>query len=376
MYMGPLLREFSQRCAQFRVFTAEFGGDSDLAGFDISNCGPINRLQLGSAQAGYPHIVQIISPRILKYLFQYGPDLVILNEFGFLTLYASLAKLVRWKIKILLIVENRPLTLGNGLSAAVRRALRQVIARIPDAFLTNNKDGRVYLTDELHIELSKIVAKPYLVSDMSSLIREGLHGIRKGKTHTSNRRVGFLFVGELIERKGLQFALRACAMLLPKYANEFSFDIVGDGPYRETLEALASHLGLENNVCFHGRQPYESLINFYNESDVFLFPTLADYRALAPFEALTFGMPLLASIRDGGVEETIREGKNGYAFDPREVRNLSRLMARFIEDEGLIAKFSMESLEIGCAYTLPRAIEALVAASDLALTGVGKQSRR
>ena len=100
----------------------------------------------------------------------------------------------------------------------------------------------------------------------------------------------------------------------------------------------------------------------------FLFPTLADYRSLVPFEALSSGLPILASVYDGGISETVRQGENGFAFDPRNSEQLAGYMSEFIERPDLIASFSAKSLDLAKRYTLPRAVATLLKACALACT--------
>jgi glycosyltransferase involved in cell wall biosynthesis len=120
---------------------------------------------------------------------------------------------------------------------------------------------------------------------------------------------------------------------------------------------------------FHGRERYEELSRFYAQADVMLFPTLADYRSLVPFEALSSGLPMLASVHDGGISETVHEGENGFAFDPHDAGQLADRMSRFIERPELISAFSAKSLELAKNYTLPRAVDTLLKACDLAFAG-------
>jgi glycosyltransferase involved in cell wall biosynthesis len=204
---------------------------------------------------------------------------------------------------------------------------------------------------------------------MSWAIHDTEDGNTRSKRHHKNEPIHFLYVGRLIQSKGLHHAIDAFARLKEKHSGKFLFDIVGDGPYRSVLEDQVRRLGLQNHVCFHGQQPYDNLAELYRAADVFLFPTLMDYRSLVCFEAMSAGLPILSSIHDGGAIETVREGENGYTFDPLEHRNLSELMSRFIEQPELIGKFSEKSKIMSSDYTLPRAIESVVIASNLALAG-------
>ena len=367
LYMGPLLKGLSMAYRQFHVFTVEFGGDTRSAGFDITSMGFIKRINQDVTRDGVPTAIPLISPAILTKLYRYKPDLLILNEFSMLTIYCMLLSLVLRRTKILLIVENRPIITASSLSRGIRKNLRRLIARNADAVLTNNDYGKSYLIEELGVEESRIICRPYLISDMSQYISTVEGGETRHKVHDKNEPIRFLYVGRLIQSKGLHHALQAFNHLKNRYSGKFLFDIVGDGPYRSILDTQVQQLGLQEHVYFHGQQPYQSLADLYRGADVFLFPTLMDYRSLVCFEAMSAGLPILASIHDGGAVETVKEGENGYTFDPLDHRNLAELMSRFIEHPEQIGQFSSKSKVMSEVYTLPRAVESVVIASNLAL---------
>jgi len=64
-----------------------------------------------------------------------------------------------------------------------------------------------------------------------------------------------LSVGRLVEKKGVRFALEALARAKPELPGGFSYHVVGDGPLRPELEALAQRLGISEHVSFHGALP-------------------------------------------------------------------------------------------------------------------------
>ena len=367
LYMGPLLRGISKIYSSFNVFTVEYGGDNN-AGIDITCSGSIKIINHDVNKDGVETAIPLVSPAIIRKLYQYKPDLLILNEFGMLTMYCVLLSLILPRTKILIIVENRPILLASPMSKKIRGFIRRLIAKRADALLTNNEDGKSYLIQDLHVDESRIVCRPYLVSDMS----QNMESLATPPLNTSidsdtTKRTRFVFVGRLIQLKGLQHALEAFQRLMEMHPREFIFDIVGDGPYRSTLESQTKELGLTDHVYFHGRQSYESLTQTYQNADAFLFPTLMDYRSLVCFEAMSVGLPIIASIHDGGSIETVDEGKNGYTFDPLDYAKLAEILSRFIEHPEIIKTFSARSQKMSENYTLPRAVESVALASNLAL---------
>ena len=317
--------------------------------------------------SGYASGFNFITFGLHDKLEAYAPDLVVLNEFGLLSLYGMISAKGMHRTRALLVMEAVPRFGGRRGLDFGRLLFRRLLAKGADAVLTNNGAGRSYLTDVLHVPEQKIIARPYLVSSFANAA--GKEGNRQvaGELRQNGPEIHYLYVGQLIERKGLQYAFEACAKLLPELSGRFVFDVVGDGTYRAELEEKCRSLRLCDHVVFHGRKDYEALGPFYEKADVFLFPTLADYRALAPFEAMSAGLPIVASVHDGGISETVSEGENGFTFDPFDTGSLALLMRKIIEDPSLIHDFSLRSLEKSKCYTLNNAVAAFIESCALAL---------
>jgi glycosyltransferase involved in cell wall biosynthesis len=375
MYWSALLDAFSRPFGAFRVFTSGAPGTTSSGGIEIERCGFSRRVYSGDTPAktaSYGSSISFASPRLLARLIRYKPDLVVTAEFGPYSVYSlAYAKFLRPGARSLLAVENRPWATRDSLPGKFRVFLRRRVASLADAVLTNNEAGASYLTETLGVAPERMVTKPFLVSVSPAWSAEG-----QPKRPPEDGRTRFLFVGQLIPRKGLQHALEAFGGLLPRYAGRFSLDVVGEGPERSALEARAGELGLEEHVMFHGSRAFDDMGQFYRESHVFLFPTLSDYRALAPFEAMAAGMPILCSIHNGGLAEVVAEGENGFSFDPRDAGSVGGLLARLIDDPGLIPRFSECSLRMAAPYSLANATGAVVEAASLALSARGRAAKR
>jgi glycosyltransferase involved in cell wall biosynthesis len=108
--------------------------------------------------------------------------------------------------------------------------------------------------------------------------------------------VRLLFVGRLIRTKGARDAIAALASL--KDLN-LVFDIVGDGFDRAACEELTDRLGLRSRVNFHGALPHDGVLDFYEHSDVFVFPSYREPGGNVVFEAMAACLPLIVADRGG-----------------------------------------------------------------------------
>lgn len=351
MYMGPILKGLARASKEFRAFTARYDGDPASQEIAITATNTLKTIQRNSA-SDYPVGVQLVHPGIIKDILKYEPDLLVLNEFSMLTLYGCLIKIIRPRTRALLIVENRPYPSNAHILHSIKQLYRRLLVRFPDKVLTNNLSSVHYLSTELGLNKKKIICSPYLVSDMTSRIS----ALPDRAARERGAPIRFLYVGQLIDRKGVHLIIDAAARLLQQHRGRFVVDVVGDGPSRAALQKRTEDLGLQTSVFFHGRQPYEKLGEYYAKADAFLFPTLNDYRALAPFEALTMGLPLLSSTRDGGSSESVIPGENGFTFDPYNPSELPDLMAQMIDNPEVLQRFSKKSREMSLTYTLDNAM--------------------
>ena len=101
-----------------------------------------------------------------------------------------------------------------------------------------------------------------------------------------------IFVGRLVPYKGADMAIEAAAPLLA--SGKMTYDIVGDGPARNDLEALVANKGLGNAVKFHGQLPHSSVQDKVVAANILLFPSIREFGGGVVLEAMALGVvPLI-----------------------------------------------------------------------------------
>lgn len=95
------------------------------------------------------------------------------------------------------------------------------------------------------------------------------------------------------------------------------FLIVGDGPARGDLEALAKKLGVSEHVIFTGMVPPSQVQDYYQLGDVFVSASTSETQGLTYIEACANGLPLLCRA-DPCLTDVLREGENGYSYTDEE----------------------------------------------------------
>lgn len=263
------------------------------------------------------------SPRFATRLAGEKADVVVAIEFTPAALIATAVTAAMPGRKLVLLVESDPSRRGGSRNGIVRSIKRWAVRRA-QVIQTNNVHGQRYLIEDLGAPPERVRVAPYLTSRPPGA--SGAIECRSGPLR-------MLFANSINPRKGLRQLLAAIELLDPSVRANLALTIVGDGPERVELEAFAtSTLGLGERLRFVGRRAYADLGEFYAEADVLAIPSLADYRSLAGFEGLGYGLALLSSIHDGATEETVEDGVNGFAIDPTQTADLADRIRRLVED--------------------------------------------
>ncbi len=150
-------------------------------------------------------------------------------------------------------------------------------------------------------------------------------------------------VGQLKEKKGFQYLLKACQILKSKdYI--FNCQIIGEGSLREELEQQIHELSLENFVVLRGALPHESVIEEYQHSTMFVLPCMTgsdgdrDGIPNVILEAMAMQLPVI-STQHSGIPEVIKSGVNGLLVPPADEQALAHAIARLIDDPFLRTQF-------------------------------------
>lgn len=143
-----------------------------------------------------------------------------------------------------------------------------------------------------------------------------------------------LFVGRLVERKGVHYLLDAVAQL--RKSHHLTLSIVGDGPWRARLAEQAAKLGLENVVRFEGFLNSEKLAQRFEACDAFVLPAVVDAKGdteglgVVLVEALAYGRPVIASAA-GGIVDVVKDGETGTLVPPGDADALASAIVDYIE---------------------------------------------
>jgi colanic acid/amylovoran biosynthesis glycosyltransferase len=143
-----------------------------------------------------------------------------------------------------------------------------------------------------------------------------------------------LSVSRLVEKKGLDFGLRAVARLVQEFP-QLEYTVVGDGPERDALTTLAHELRIDNNVRFVGAKTRAEMSAIMADAHVMLTPSIrarsGDEEGIPVvlMEALASGLPVV-STKHAGIPELIVDGVTGLLAPERDTIALAKQVERML----------------------------------------------
>ncbi len=149
----------------------------------------------------------------------------------------------------------------------------------------------------------------------------------------------FVQACRLIEKKGLDDALHAFAKFSRTHP-QARFTIAGEGPLRESTEALSTELGVGDRVRFAGFLKGAELSALYHQAHVFIHPsrmTSDQNQEGVPnsmLEAMATGLPVIATLH-GGIPEAVRDGVTGFLSAERDRDGLYQSMVTLTRTESV-----------------------------------------
>jgi len=144
-----------------------------------------------------------------------------------------------------------------------------------------------------------------------------------------------LFVGRLVQRKGVEYLVEALALV--RKARPAELTIVGEGEWRSTIQETAQRAGVERHVRFAGSVPERDLRGYYEACDIFVLPAVIDAKGdteglgVVLLEALDLERPVIGSAV-GGIPDIVRPGETGWLVPPANPKALAETILEIAGD--------------------------------------------
>lgn len=165
---------------------------------------------------------------------------------------------------------------------------------------------------------------------------------------TKSGPVNALFIGRFVEKKGVQYALEALALVTD--TADVTLTLVGDGPLEPELRRRADELGLAARVDFVGEKNQAGVLEELARADVLVAPSVTaasgDKEGIPNVakEAMACALPVLSTLH-GGIPELIEDGVSGFLVPERDVQALAERLTLLASRPDLRAKLGAAGRE-------------------------------
>lgn len=165
------------------------------------------------------------------------------------------------------------------------------------------------------------------------------------------------YIGRVDAEKHLSVLLHAFK-LVREHAKAHLL-IVGSGVDLNNLQELANKLELDGDVTFAGRVSDEDKLALEQVGSLYAISSPAELQSIAMLEAMACGQPVVA-VDAGALGELCHNGENGYLFGLDNYHEMANGITKILQDPGLRADFSRESLAIAKTHDLQHTLDQFI----------------
>ncbi|MEL6821361.1 MAG: glycosyltransferase family 4 protein [Calditrichota bacterium] len=277
------------------------------------------------------HLLDNFSNRIYQQILQNSYDVVLQDELN----HPSLIRLntrLKGKFPLISIVHHLRISEGdwfcNPVGYAYRFFERRYLASV-DAMLFTS-----HATQQTVQALQCLPEHRHVAHPAASHLQN-----TKAKARSITTLPRLLFVGNVIPRKGPLTLLQA---LYLHVETKWQLTIAGrtdlDEKYTGYLQKYLQIREMDYRVRFTGPVTQEELIRLYESHDVFVMPSQHEGFGIVYLEAMSFGLPVIASSA-GGAVDIVQHGKNGFLVNPGHAAQVANVIKQ-LSDSSVYRKFS------------------------------------
>ena len=214
----------------------------------------------------------------------------------------------------------------------------------------------------LHVVSNSVDASAFAFDPAARAAVRAAHGLGEDA-------LVLLTLSLLTTQKGHDLAIETLARLRPARP-ELALVVVGSGPARAELEALARRRGVADAVRFAGAVDQRQAAAYHSAADVFLFPTRrVEGVSAVILEAMAASRPVVAT-RIGGTSEAVVDGRTGYLVAPGDVEMLSERVSELAAGAALRAELGARGRErVEALFGLPRHAERFATIASAVVRG-------
>jgi colanic acid/amylovoran biosynthesis glycosyltransferase len=246
----------------------------------------------------------------------------------------------------------------NGLRGLALRDAGALRGKLITSFY--GYDVSEYLDRRRHNPYTKLFEKADLSLAISQLMRRKLMdmgcdsnravvhrlGVNPNLFIPSRRATGegpvrILTIGRMVEKKGIEYGLRAIASIAPELPR-IEYLIIGDGPLKPRIEKMVEALGLREIVRLAGWKSRPEVVSALGQSDILLAPSLTsgsgdqEGTPVVILEAMASALPVVSTLH-AGIPEVVENGVSGFLVPEKDGLGLAGALKNLIRNPELRA---------------------------------------
>lgn len=187
--------------------------------------------------------------------------------------------------------------------------------------------------------------------------RQNREGIRTKAKDLHDGIKKILYIGALRPYKGISYLVSAIRNI-----ENCQLLIIGDGEERDHLKRLTVKLKLEEKINFHHNASDEEVVNYYNNSDIFVLPSVGSGEAfgIVQLEAMSFALPVINTNLPTGVPFVSLNGVTGITVPVKDERAIATAINKIFNDPSLYNFFSINALNRVKEFSEDRMVSAYI----------------
>lgn len=276
---------------------------------------------------------EMVTDKIMKQLDNLNPDLLICGPIAF----TSGAIGMRWAHK-----RKKKVILFDDSKHSIYK--RNFLVNFIKLRLTNLADAILVPSKDYDLEYSKWKIKKDKLLYGLNCIDNDFFASKRQKSYLNTKKI--VCVARLVPIKNLESLLN-CWKNIEELDHEFQLNLIGDGPELENLIKIKNSLDLKR-VKFLGNQNRHTIAKLLSLSDAFILPSYREGWAMVVNEAMASGLPIILSDKINAGHTLLKQGINGYAFDPYNPEQITSSILKYIRlsNEDKIKMSNKSILEI------------------------------
>jgi len=299
------------------------------------------------------------------------PDVVCVSGWGLSVSLAAMKWAVARSVPIVMLSESNEF---DEARSAIKEFIKRRLVGLCSAGLAGGSPQADYLV-KLGLPRERVF-KGYDVVD-NCFFTEEARKYRDGSSELEEtKRPYFLACARFGKKKNLPGLICAYARYRELATPSTLLDLViaGDGEERAEIERTIWENEVSDHVHIIGAKRYSELPAYYAHAGAFIHASTTEQWGLVVNEAMASGLPVLVSNRCGCAFDLLKEGENGWTFDPTKEVQIAELMLRFAADESRLKEMGLKSREIIAEWGPDRFASGVQAAVEAALAAPRKKA--